>query len=211
LLAAHRGDTQTAVEALVDARHLAHQQGEHLAEFGALEHHVMLVLDGDDDDQVAIKLAADLADLGRRVRPGAEVHAGRALLALARLRCKLTDDDAELGEAVEAVRQADAKYELSYLLTRWAEHALAVGRLDASREIATQALEVGQAIGRCSEVVHARVTLAMIAQQARRPAECRRQQALLESLAANELSARSRQRMVQQVARNSPSGRPSGR
>ena len=211
LLAVHRGDTRTAVEALVDARHLAHQQGEHLAEFGALEHHVMLVLDGDDDDQAAVRLAADLADLGRRVRPGAEVHAGRALLALARLRCKLTDDDAELGEAVEAVRQADAKYELSYLLTRWAEHALTAGRLDASREIAMKALEVGQAIGRCSDVAHARVTLAMIAQQARRPAECRRQQALLASLAANELSARSRQRMVQQVARNSPSGRPSGR
>jgi hypothetical protein len=138
------------------------------------------------------------------------VHAGRALLALARLRSKLTDDDAELAAAVDAVRQADAKYELSYLLTRWAEHALAAGRLDAAREVATKALDVAQAIGRCSEVAHARVTLAMVAQQARQPAECQRQQALLAPLAANDLSARSRQRMVLQTARNSARRRTSG-
>jgi DNA-binding SARP family transcriptional activator len=204
MLAAHRGDNEIALEALVEARHLARQQGEHLAEFGALEHHVMLELDGGHDAH-ALGLAADLADLGRRVRPGAEVHAGQALLALARLRSGATDDDAELAAAVEAVRQADAKYELSYLLTRWAEHALAKGRLEASRSIATQALEVAQAIGRCSEVAHARVTLATVAQRTRRQAECRRQQALLEPLQANDLSARSRQRMAALVTGKKPS------
>ncbi|WP_298828130.1 AAA family ATPase [uncultured Piscinibacter sp.] len=203
MLAAHRGDTAGAVEAFVEARQLARQQGEHLAEFGALEHHVMLELD-DGNHAYAMVLAADLADLGCRVRPGAELHAGRALLALARLHGGIVPDDSELAQAVEAVRQADAKYELSYLLTRWAEHELAAGRLDTSRDIATQALEVAQAIGRCSEQAHALVTLAAVAQRARRPAESRRQRALLKSLEANDLSARSRRRVASLAAGDGP-------
>jgi DNA-binding SARP family transcriptional activator/energy-coupling factor transporter ATP-binding protein EcfA2 len=203
MLAAYRGDTATAVEAFIEARHLARQQGEHLAEFGALEHHVMLELDGGNAAR-AVDLAADLAALGCRVRPGAEVHTGRALLALARLHCGTGDDDSELNEAVEAVRQADAKYELSYLLTRWAEHALAVGRLDASRAIATQAMEVAQAIGRCSEVADALVTLATVARRARRPAESRQHRARLKSLETNGLSARSRRRVAELAGGGSP-------
>lgn len=204
MLAAHRGDTATAVEAFIEARHQARQQGEHLAEFGALEHHLMLELDVGHTVH-AVELATDLADLGRRVRAGAEVHTGRALLALARLRCGATDDDSELTKAVEAVRLADAKYELSYLLTRWAEHALTAGQLDTSRVIATQALEVAQAIGRCSEQADALVTLANVAQRARRPAESRRQRALLKQLEANDLSARSRQRLALLTANDRPS------
>ena len=122
----------------------------------------------------------------------------QALLALAQRRPGATDgeaDDAALREAVEAVRRADAKYELSYLLTRRAEQLLNEGRLRESRGVAVDALEVSEAIGRSSEVVHALAVLADAASRLHKPGEVRQWISRLEPLAAKDLSARSRQRI----------------
>jgi tetratricopeptide (TPR) repeat protein len=82
------------------------------------------------------------------------------LPSLARLHGGRGADAEERVQAVDAVRRADAKYELSYLLTRWAEHALAQGRLDAAHALATEALEVAQASERSSEITNSLVVLA---------------------------------------------------
>ncbi|MDH4065725.1 MAG: AAA family ATPase, partial [Acidobacteriota bacterium] len=98
MIAAHRGEVGVAVEAFQEARDLARQQGEHLAEFGALEHHVMLELDQGHSERAAA-LAESLVDLGGRVRPGAERLNARALLALARLQAGAPDAWSTLREA----------------------------------------------------------------------------------------------------------------
>ena len=192
MIAAHRGDTQAAIDAFIEARSLARQQGEHLAEFGAIEHHLMLELDRGQHER-ATALAVDLVELGGRVRPGAEVHSARALLALTHLLSGHGTDETEMVQMIDAVRRADAKYELSYLLTRWAEHSLEQGRLDASRSLAMEALEVAQAMDRSSEIANALVVLARAALRRRSSAECNRLLALLEPLETKDLSARSRE------------------
>lgn len=190
MIAAHRGDAEATIEAFDDARHVARQQGEHLAEFGALEHCVMFELDRGQYGHAAA-LAAELVELGRRLRPGAEVHCAQALLVLAQAQEDASDEQA-LEQAVDAVRRADAKYELSYLLTRWAEWALDRGRLQAAAKLATEAQEVAQTMGRSSEVAAATVILANVAQRQRSSMERKRQLERLEAIDAKNLSARSR-------------------
>lgn len=195
MIAAHRGDADAATEAFAAARDLARQQGEHLAEFGAMEHHVMLELDR-GHWAAAAELAADLVDLGRRVRPGAEVATSQALQTLARWMQDGAAGDEELAQAVAAVRQADAKYELAYLLSRWAEGLLAAGRPEPATALANEALAVARAIGRSSDVANAIVILAEASrgQGARRACEPLLEQ--LERLAAKDLSARTRRRIA---------------
>ncbi|MCB1907148.1 MAG: AAA family ATPase [Rhodocyclaceae bacterium] len=195
MIAAHRGDAEAAVEAFTAARNLARQQGEHLAEFGAIEHHVMLDLDR-GQIEAAIELASDLVELGRRVRPGAELPSARALLALAQWSRDPASDDRELAEAVEAVRQADAKYELSYLLSRWAERLLATGMVGDARVLANEALEVARAIGRSSDLANAAVILVEAGHRQGSRGECDRLLGQLEPLAAKDLSARTRRRIA---------------
>lgn len=149
MIAAHRGEHAVADAAFREAQDLARANGERLAEFGALEHRVMLALDRQDGEAEA--LAGQLAALARKVRPGAEVAIADALAALAQ-RILGAGDTQPLRGAVTALRAADAKYELSFVLTRWAMHALAEGALPEAHAVASDALAVAQAIGRSSEI-----------------------------------------------------------
>jgi len=194
MIAAHRGDVSAAVEAFQEARDLARQQGEHLAEFGALEHHVMLELDRGRPEH-AVELARSLVELGERVRPGAERLTARALLALARLHADAGDDGSALRKAADEVRRADAKYELSHVLTRWAELALARARLDEAAALGAEALEVATAMGRRSEVALALAVLTETADRQQRFSERDRHLAALDALDAADLSAHSQARL----------------
>lgn len=183
MIAAHRGEFDEALASFSEARDLARLHGERLIEFGALEHRVMIGIDRGLASEVA-HLADVLGDLGERVRPGAEKAIGHALRALVQLQCD-TGDEAALREAIEAVRQADAKYELSYLLTRWALFDLAAGRSDAARDRAEDALQVATAIGRPSEKALALWVLSQCAAEASQRAE---HSASLAELPAGDLS-----------------------
>jgi tetratricopeptide (TPR) repeat protein len=200
MIAAHRGETTAAVEAFREARRLSRQQGEHLVEFGALEHQVMVEVDRGGYAE-AVELAAQLAELGGRVRPGAEIHAGRALLALASLLHDGSAEGHELQSTVDALRRADAKYELSFVLIRWAEYELSRDRLDDARQRATEAFEVATAMGRSSDVAVATTVLAEVAHRQRKRAERARCLAELEQLGTRELSAVSRQRIAEMTSR----------
>ncbi len=158
MIAAHRGDLELAVQAFEEARQLARDHGERLAEFCAVEHRVMLEIDRGGHEAV-LGLAESLADLGERLRAGAEAPSGRALLTFVQLLCGQADDDDALVEAITELREADAKYELSFLLTRWAQHALDSGRARQAEQLARDALEVARALGRASETALAHSVL----------------------------------------------------
>jgi len=194
MIAAHRGDTCAAIEAFHEARDLARQQGEHLVEFGALEHHVMLALD-DGQHRLAAELAEDLVELGQRVRAGAERLNARALLALARAHADDAQAEEALRQAVDDVRRADAKYELSHVLTRWAELSLLRDRVDAACALGVEALEVARAMGRKSEIALALAVLAEAAHRQGRAAERDGHLDALGQIDTADLSAHSRARI----------------
>ena len=106
----------------------------------------------------AVRLA-----LGERVREGAEAPASRALSALCRVLCDHREYQADLEEAVAALRTVDAKYELAYVLTRLARLLFDAGDASRARRLAEDGLAQATAIGRASEVARCRVLLARIA------------------------------------------------
>jgi DNA-binding SARP family transcriptional activator/tetratricopeptide (TPR) repeat protein len=159
MIAAHRGEFDDAIEALSEARELARQEGDRLAEFAAVEQWVMAEIDRGGLDR-ALELATPLVELGGRVRPGAEKPSGDGLEALVRLALGDADAKPSLSRAIEELRVVDAKYQLSYLLTRWSQFSLRSSRLREAHELASTALGVSEAIGRPSEKAFAHAILA---------------------------------------------------
>ena len=194
MIAAHRGEPDIADAAFREARDLARASGERLAEFLAIEHRLMLMLDTQPTAQ-SLELADALVDLGARVRPGAEVAIAQALRALA---CLLVDPDSanveELGRVTEELRVADAKYELSFVLTRWAQHTALNDQPDDARVLADDALAVAQAIGRVSEKAYATSILADLARRRRDDEALAEHLEQLASWAQGDLSAAARLR-----------------
>lgn len=194
MIAAHRGETATAEAAFAESQSLARAAGERLAELNAIEHRLMLAIDrGALED--ARPLAADLADLAARVRPGAEVAIAGALAALVRAVAD-GDDDAWAG-AVAALRTADAKYELSFVLTRRAAHSLAEGDADRATALAEDGLAVARAIGRISDVVVATSILAMLERRAGDEGSVARRLEGIAHAAESDLSAIARRFLAQ--------------
>jgi DNA-binding SARP family transcriptional activator len=196
MIASHRGEHEAAVAAFGEARDLARQHGQRLAEFRAVEHWVMLEIDR-GGHQALEALAGGLAELGQRVRAGAEAPTGRGLLSLVRLLCGQHRAEPELDAALDELRQVDAKFELSYLLTRRAEHDLARGRPGEAAQHAAAGLEAARAVGRPSETALALATLARCARHQGDAAAHRQHAAGLTALRRGELSWVARQRMEQ--------------
>ena len=191
MIAAHRGKFDVASDAFVEARDLARQSGDRLTEFGAVEQWVMLEIDRGRIDEAA-DLALDLVDLGERVRSGVEAPSGRALSALIRLLRGETEADADLRTAIEELRALDAKYQLSYVLTRRAE-VLLESDVDAARSCAGDALVVAEAIRRPSEIALARAALIACGDEEHR--------APLEAMAPSDLSWKARAQIEQVLKR----------
>lgn len=154
MIAAHRGEFVAAAESIREARTMPREHGERLAEFYAVEHWAMVEIDR-GRFEACTELPEQTADLGGKVRPGAEAAAGRALLAFA--RCQSGDATThEVEEALEAVRTADAN------------HERAAGRRDPARRLAEDALSVSRAIGRPSETALCHAVLAACTEGERR-------------------------------------------
>jgi len=192
MIAAHRGELDEAVAAFEEARGLARAQGDRLAEFCAVEHWVMLEIDRGGLER-ARELSAELAELGGRVRPGAEAPAGRALDAFVRMTADQPDALDELRSAMEELLIADAKYELSFLLTRWAAYALEDGQHDNAVALAHEALLVASAIGRPSETALAHSVLADCAAERGDDSARAEHVEALEALSQKELSRAARE------------------
>lgn len=192
MISAHRGELDRAAEAFREARELAREHGDRLGEFCAVEHWVMLEIDR-GNLSAAVNLAVDLAELGQRVRKGAEAPAGRALHALAKMFDADTAGEEELDAGLNELRVVDAKYEQAYLLTRWAHWELCRGRDERAKEIATEALQVAKAIGRASETALAQAVLFSYARRAGDLEGAERARRELDRLVSNDLSHTAKQ------------------
>jgi DNA-binding SARP family transcriptional activator len=159
MLHEHRGELDEAAASFREARWLGRERGDHLAEFQAIEHWTMLEIDRQRLDQ-ASTLAAELATLGGRVRQGAEGPCAEALVALVRRSQGIEEARPQLEEAVADLRVADAKYELTFVLTRLAKWELERGDIEAAAEHAAQGLDSANAIGRASDIALAHTLLA---------------------------------------------------
>lgn len=96
---------------------------------------------------------------------------------------------------MDDVRRADAKYELSHVLTRWAELTLGRSRLDEATALGAEALAVATAMGRRSEMALARAVLAEAADRRQQVAERNEHLAALGTLDNADLSAHARARL----------------
>jgi len=192
-LALSRGELPQAEQALRRARELAEGDRDRLTEYFALETLLELLLCAGrlpEAEQVARALQAS----GERSREGSEACFARAALALVR---------AELGQevgvpfeqALVALRAADAKQRLAYVLVRAGEYALQRGEPERARAWAAEALPLAAAVERPSELVLARVVLVEAAMRLGAAEEAERERAELASLLESEraLSFRARQ------------------
>lgn len=162
-LRAHRSELDEAVDALAEARSLARQSGERLAEFQALEHTVMLEIDRSRIPE-ACRLVDELRDLGARVRDGSETAGSTALRALCTwLRQPDPDAERTLQDAIEALASVDAKQRLCFVCGRWARALVEQGQLELARAQAQRVLDAAGALERTSEIARGHLVLLRIA------------------------------------------------
>ena len=102
--------------------------------------------------------AKQLVSLGEKIREGSEKPFADALLGLCNYA--IDDDFAELDAALDALRVADAKYRLAYILTRTAVIDCERGRKQNAVERATEALEYATILERPTEMLIANAVLA---------------------------------------------------
>jgi len=198
----HRGELEEAARCFQQARQLGREQGDRLAEFCAVEHATMLEIDRGHHAE-ALDLATHLADLGQRVRPGAEAPSGRALLALAQRACGQNGTDEPLDAAIQELRAIDAKYQLSFIMTRLARLDLERGDVVAASARANEALQFAESIGRASEVALSHVLLAQCAERSAGRAAATDHLDALRQLAKAEISSGAR-RQAEAVLADSP-------
>jgi DNA-binding SARP family transcriptional activator/predicted ATPase len=180
MLRFHENKLDEAVELLKEARALARACGERLAEFQATEYLAMVEIERGRLDAARGHCAA-LVDLGAKLRDGSErpfAHALEALCAFA-----LDDDPGLLDATLEALRAADAKHRLAYVLTRAALIDLERGRPDAAIGRASEALAHAEALDRPTEMLLAHAVLARARRALRDEKGAARHRAALESLA----------------------------
>ncbi len=194
LMCVHRGEHDAAADAFREARQLGREQGDRLAEFGAVEHLMMLEIDRERYTD-ALELGLDLSRLGERVREGAETACSRALQALAARGAGAPKSVDSLDASIAALRAADSKYRLAYVLTRLAGIDLHQGACSSATEHATDALQVATEIGRASEMALAHVLLARCAQRLGDVSAQRQHLSALQELRSRDLSAHARDQL----------------
>jgi hypothetical protein len=115
VLGRYRGETAEALALFVEARGLARLEGDRGYEFDALTHIIELAYQMGDLDR-AERDAADLADLGEKLREGSEPAFSRGLHALVRYRRGNASALPALEAAMAELRTKDASLRLATLL-----------------------------------------------------------------------------------------------
>jgi DNA-binding SARP family transcriptional activator len=164
LLRLHAGALDEAKAAFEQAWALARKQGDRLQEFMSLEHLVAVSIHGCDEEQ-ACAYARELAVIGEKLRDGSERSLGRAMLALCRYRKDEVDYRAALDDALEALREVDAKQRLAFVLTQAASIESERGELETARARASEAVELGEILEKPSETGLARAVLLRVARE----------------------------------------------
>jgi hypothetical protein len=157
MLRYHENRLDEAEELLQQSRALCKSAGDRLNEFLAGEYLVMIALQR-GRVQTACTRARALVELAEKMRAGSEKPFADALVGLCVYMQE--DDDSALDAALEALRFADAKFRLAYVLTRAAIVDCERGRKARAVERASEALENARVIERPTEMLLAHAVLA---------------------------------------------------
>jgi len=149
--------SEDAVEFLEDARTISKSGGDRINEFLANEYLAVVEVER-EDYRAALARCRPLLELGARVREGSELPFARGLEALCRYGQE--GDDSGLEEALQALREADAKQRLAFLLNRAARLDIRRDRLPEALARAREALELAEVMARPSEILQAHINLA---------------------------------------------------
>jgi DNA-binding SARP family transcriptional activator len=193
MLARHEGRTQASIARFERARLLARAAGDRLSEFQALEHLAMVHIDEGHWDTVA-RLAEELDRLGTRLRDGSEAPFARALVALARHGLGEEAAVPALEQALDELRDVDAKYRLAYVLTRTAQIDLDRNDAETARRRAEEALQLARTLDRATEIALALVALARASAALGDTAAERRWRRELASVDQTAISAKAREK-----------------
>lgn len=164
LLRLHAGALQEAKEAFREAWALAKKRGDRLEEFMSLEHLVMVSIHSRDPAE-ACQHAKELAAIGEKLREGSERPLGRAMLALCRYQKGETDQRQALEQALQELRDVDAKQRLAFVLTQAAAVESERGDFDTAAARAEEAEAIGRILQQPSESALARAVLLRIARE----------------------------------------------
>ena len=164
LLRLHAGRLDEARAAFEEALALAKKNGNRLQEFMALEHLVMTSMHQRDGEQ-ACTYAKELAAIGEKLREGSERPLGRAMLALCRYQKGEADHRPALEEALQELREVDAKQRLAFVLTQAAAVESERGELESAAQRAAEAEAIGRILQQPSESALARAVLLRIARK----------------------------------------------
>jgi hypothetical protein len=163
MLHMHRGDCDAARESFLRARDRARSQGDHRAEFIALEHLTRLEVQRLAYAEAEV-CSRELAALAHKLQDGSEACFAQALLSLCAHALGRPGAPDALDAALGELRNADAKLRLAYILNRRAQVELARDDALAARRHAAEAFGAATAIDRPSEAALARVLIGRAAE-----------------------------------------------
>lgn len=164
LLRLHAGALEEAKAAFEEAWSIAKRRGDRLEEFMALEHLVMVAIHRRDPEE-ACQLAQELAAIGEKLREGSEAPLGRAMLALCRYQKGEVDHRNALEDALQELRDVDAKQRLAFVLTQAAAIESERGDLTTAAARAAEAEAISRVLQQPSEAALARAVLLRIARE----------------------------------------------
>jgi hypothetical protein len=199
-----RGEHALAEQALARALALARQEGDRLLEFSALEFVVESAMMQGDWARAAT-LAEALVAQAARCREGSETPFAEALRALV-ARALGRGEAGALEAALAALRSADAKQRMAFVLARAAEQLLAIGAGDEAKRMAEEALTLAELMESATEGALARAVLLQHAFRAGESVGPAR--ATLAALAERPLSMRGRRAIAAALAATTTKARP---
>ena len=103
--------------------------------------------------------------IGEKLRDGSERFLGRAMLALCRYRKDEIDYRPALDDALQALREVDAKQRLAFVLAQAASIESERGELETAASRASEAVKLGEILQQPSETALARAILLRVARE----------------------------------------------
>lgn len=177
----HQGQLDEAAVLFREARFLAAQNNDHIGEFYALEHSIMLEFQRRNFRE-ARAMCDEIVRIGQKLRGGSEAPFAGALCCLARIGLGDRQAEDDLHVVLQELRAIDAKHRLLFVLTRGAELLSGLRKLAAAQRLAEEALEITARLGKPSETALAHALLARLSRlQSDREAEARHMAALREA------------------------------
>jgi predicted ATPase len=164
MLRLHQNQLDEARDRFDQARALARRDRDRYGEYTAIEHAITTELQR-QNFEAAKALSDDLVSIATKLQAGSEEPFARCLASLARYALGEQGAVDVLDTALDALRNADAKHRLAYVLTRSAELDLIRKDPKRARARAEEALEAAQALGRPSEIAMSRLTLVKAAKE----------------------------------------------